>query len=138
MELTEEQLQEIADILEQKLTKEAKTTIKIAFLGSNGAGKSSFVENILGKEKKIFDEENTDKTTETITSNPQNTFLSPELNKVLEKLSQETNQSTEEILRKAIALIRIAIISEKQGATIAVVKNGKIMTEIIGLSTSAE
>ncbi|MDJ0580527.1 hypothetical protein [Crocosphaera sp.] len=35
--------------------------------------------------------------------------LSPKLNQVLEKLSQETNQSTEEILRKAIPLIKIAI-----------------------------
>lgn len=57
---------------------------------------------------------------------------------MLEKLSQDTNQSAEEILRKAIALIKIAIYTEKEGANLAIVKNGKILNKITGFLNSAE
>ncbi|MDJ0730954.1 MAG: hypothetical protein QNJ33_13265 [Crocosphaera sp.] len=64
--------------------------------------------------------------------------LSDQENKLLENLAATTNQTKKEVLRKALALINIAISSEEQGANLAIIKDGKIMTEITGFSTSAE
>ncbi|MDJ0844783.1 hypothetical protein [Crocosphaera sp.] len=64
--------------------------------------------------------------------------LSDQENKLLEDLAATTNQTKKEVLRKALALINIAISSEEQGANLAIIKDGKVMTEITGFSTSAE
>ncbi|MDJ0661802.1 MAG: hypothetical protein QNJ42_20310 [Crocosphaera sp.] len=64
--------------------------------------------------------------------------LSDQENKLLEDLATTTNQTKKEVLRKALALINIAISSEEQGANLAIIKDGKVMTEITGFSTSAE
>ena len=64
--------------------------------------------------------------------------LSDQENKLLEHLAATTNQTKKEVLRKALALINVAISSEEQGANLAIIKDGKIVTEITGFSTSAE
>ncbi len=63
--------------------------------------------------------------------------LSDQENKLLEDLATRTNQTKKEVLRKALALINIAISSEEKGANLAIIKDGKIMTEMTGFSTSA-
>ncbi len=64
--------------------------------------------------------------------------LSAQENKLLENLAATTNQTKKEVLRKALALINIAISSEEQGANLAIIKDGKILNEITGFLNSAE
>ena len=61
--------------------------------------------------------------------------LSDQENKLLEHLAATTNQTKKEVLRKALALINVAISSEEQGANLAIIKDGKIHNLIICISS---
>lgn len=60
--------------------------------------------------------------------------VSPELNKILDEISEKTHTSKSEVLRKSITLMDVAI-REKGGLNhLAVVnKDNKVVKEIIGL-----
>ena len=60
--------------------------------------------------------------------------ISPELNDELEHMSEEAHASKSDILRKAIALMKVALETKKSGKKLAVVnENKELVSEIIGL-----
>jgi len=60
--------------------------------------------------------------------------LSPELNETLENLAAATYCTKSEVMRKAIALIEVAVRARTQGKKLAVVdRDQPVATEIIGL-----
>ncbi len=111
MELTNEQLQEIANIVMNKLAKndlvisQKASEIKISY--PDKALDNSYNQTFSGSGDNVAG----DKTPRNYYGNNETLILSSELNKIIENLSKETNQNPEQILRKAIALIKIAIYS---------------------------
>jgi len=60
--------------------------------------------------------------------------LSPEANTVLDNLASQQSTTKADILRKAIALIDVAITAKQQGQHLAVLDGDKtIVSEIIGV-----
>jgi predicted DNA-binding protein len=60
--------------------------------------------------------------------------LSPETNDTLEQLSEDNHMTKSELLRKALALIEVALKSKEKGNHLVIVdKNDKKISEIIGL-----
>ena len=60
--------------------------------------------------------------------------LSPETNETLEELADQNHITKSELLRKALALIEVALKSKKKGNRLAILdKNDKKISEIIGL-----
>lgn len=60
--------------------------------------------------------------------------LSSEANDLLEKLSEEGHMSKSDVLRKAIALMELALDSKKQGNHLAIINNkNETVKEIVGL-----
>lgn len=60
--------------------------------------------------------------------------LSPETNQVLEQLSEENQMTKSELLRKALALIEVALKNKVQGNHLVIVdKNDNKISEIVGL-----
>jgi predicted transcriptional regulator len=61
--------------------------------------------------------------------------VSPELNDLLDTLAYKTHSSKSDVLRKAIALMEVAVLAKEQGQTIGVAEKGgmTLLKEIIGL-----
>ena len=59
--------------------------------------------------------------------------VTPEVNAKLEELAAKLGGTKAEVLRKAIALIDFAVESRDGGALLASVKNGKVVTQVVGL-----
>lgn len=63
--------------------------------------------------------------------------ISPDLNATLERLAQESHTSKSEVLRKAIALIDVAIDAKEQNQKLGVFENKDaqphLIKEIVGL-----
>lgn len=61
--------------------------------------------------------------------------VSPELNRTLESLADQTGASKSEILRKAIALMEVAVEAKRRGKRLGLADKDEsvITTEIIGL-----
>jgi len=60
--------------------------------------------------------------------------ISPELNEELEQMSEEAHASKSDILRKAIALIKVAMDAKKSGKKLAILnENKELVNEIVGL-----
>lgn len=60
--------------------------------------------------------------------------VSPELNETLESLAEATHGTKSDVLRKAIALMEIAVDAKRDGLKLGVVeKDQRVATEIIGL-----
>lgn len=64
----------------------------------------------------------------------ENPYIPIEEYKALQEIALKTNQPQENILRKAIALIKLAVNAEKSGYKVAITKGEQeIVTEIVGL-----
>ncbi len=60
--------------------------------------------------------------------------ISPELNALLEQLASTTGGTKSDVLRKAIALMEIAVKAKQQGKKFGIAeKDQQLATEIIGL-----
>ncbi len=60
--------------------------------------------------------------------------LSPETNDTLEQLSEDNHMTKSELLRKALALIEVALKNKEKGNHLIIVdKNDKKVSEILGL-----
>jgi hypothetical protein len=61
--------------------------------------------------------------------------VSTELNDLLEELAYKTHSSKSDVLRKAIALMELAVIAKEQGRTIGVAEKGgsHLIKEVVGL-----
>lgn len=60
--------------------------------------------------------------------------LSPEANDLLESMSEETHSSKSDILRKSIALMKVAIETKREGKKLSIVDSkNHIEKEIIGI-----
>ncbi len=60
--------------------------------------------------------------------------ISPELNEELENMSEQAHASKSDILRKAIALMKVALETKKSGKRLAVLNERReLVNEIIGL-----
>jgi predicted transcriptional regulator len=60
--------------------------------------------------------------------------VSAELNKTLEELADKTMGSKSDVLRKAIALMEVAVEAKEKGENVGVVnKKGELVTRIVGL-----
>lgn len=60
--------------------------------------------------------------------------VSPELNDTLERLAEATHGSKSEVLRKAIALMEVAVETRRAGKKLGIVEKGQpVATEIIGI-----
>ncbi len=60
--------------------------------------------------------------------------LSPELNTMLEGLADKSGASKAEVLRRAIALMEVAVDAKKQGRKFGIAeKSEDLITEIIGI-----
>ena len=60
--------------------------------------------------------------------------ISPELNALLEQLAASTGSTKSEVLRKAIALMEVAVDAKRQGKKLGIAERDQpLATEIIGL-----
>ena len=60
--------------------------------------------------------------------------VTDELNERLNRLAEEAGGSKSELLRKAIALVEVAVNAKRSGRQVAVVdKNERVVTTIVGL-----
>ncbi|MBD2184148.1 ribbon-helix-helix domain-containing protein [Planktothrix sp. FACHB-1355] len=60
--------------------------------------------------------------------------VSPEFYTTLQNLSSETHVSESDVLRKALALLKIAVEAEKRGQKIGIVeKDQPVISKIVGL-----
>ena len=60
--------------------------------------------------------------------------VSSELNKKLEELANETGATKSELLRKAIALMEVAVEAKRRGKKFGIAESGEqLTTEIVGL-----
>ncbi len=60
--------------------------------------------------------------------------ISPELNALLEQLAALTGSTKSEVLRKAIALMEVAVEAKRQGKKLGIAeRDQQLTTEIIGL-----
>lgn len=59
--------------------------------------------------------------------------VSPELNNILDEMAEKTCSSKSDILRKSIALMEVAVQEKEKGNHIGIVKDQKVIKEIIGL-----
>lgn len=60
--------------------------------------------------------------------------ISPELNSLLEQLAADIGGTKSEVLRKAIALMQVAVEAKKQGKKFGIAeKDQPLATEIIGI-----
>ena len=59
--------------------------------------------------------------------------VTPEVDSALEEMSESAHSSKSDILRKAIALMKVAIQEEKRGNHIGIISHGKIINQIIGI-----
>lgn len=60
--------------------------------------------------------------------------LSPELNRTLDDLAQESHTTKAEILRRAIALMEVAREARQQGQRLGILdKDKRLVSEIVGL-----
>jgi predicted transcriptional regulator len=60
--------------------------------------------------------------------------LSPQANETLEELSEKIHGSKSEVLRKALALMEVAVRAREQGYKLGIAnKDQQLMTEIIGV-----
>jgi predicted transcriptional regulator len=60
--------------------------------------------------------------------------VSTELNKTLEELAEKTSGSKSDVLRKAIALMEVAVEAKEHGQNVGVVdKKGALVTKIVGV-----
>lgn len=60
--------------------------------------------------------------------------ISPELNTLLEQLAASTGSTKSEVLRKAIALMEVAVEAKRQGKKLGIAeRDQQLTTEIIGL-----
>lgn len=60
--------------------------------------------------------------------------VSPELNEVLERLADATHGSKSDVLRKAIALMEVAVDAKENGKKLGIVERGQtVSTEIVGI-----
>ncbi len=60
--------------------------------------------------------------------------ISSELNDELEKMSEEAHASKSDILRKSIALMKVALDNKKAGRKLGVLnENRELVNEIVGL-----
>lgn len=60
--------------------------------------------------------------------------ISPELNETLEQLAKNANLTKSEILRRAIALMKVAAQAKEKGQKLALIdKNQQVLTEITGI-----
>lgn len=60
--------------------------------------------------------------------------ISPELNELLESLADSIGGTKSEVLRKAIALMEVAVEAKRQGKKFGIAeKNQTLTTEIIGI-----
>jgi regulator of PEP synthase PpsR (kinase-PPPase family) len=61
-------------------------------------------------------------------------LISPQLNEALETMAQESGTTKSDILRKAIALLEVALDARKEGKGIGIVtKDRQVVTEIVGV-----
>lgn len=60
--------------------------------------------------------------------------ISPELNSLLEDLAEQTGGTKSDVLRKAIALMRVAVDAKRQGRKFGVAEQDQpLATEIVGI-----
>jgi predicted transcriptional regulator len=60
--------------------------------------------------------------------------MSPEMNALLERLAAETGSTKSDVLRKAVALMQVAVEGKQRGLKIGLAdKNQTLTTEIVGL-----
>ena len=60
--------------------------------------------------------------------------VSSELNEMLEKLAEQTSATKSEVLRKAIALMDVAVDAKSKGQKIVLADNDdRVVTKIVGL-----
>lgn len=60
--------------------------------------------------------------------------VSPELNELLDYMSEATHSSKSDVLRKSIALMKVAVDSKAQGQSLGIVnKKHELVREIVGL-----
>ena len=60
--------------------------------------------------------------------------VSPEMNDIIEEMSEEMHASKSDVLRKSIALMKVALDNKKKGYNIGVVnKDKQLINEIVGL-----
>lgn len=60
--------------------------------------------------------------------------LSAKFNEKLEQLARDTDSTKTEVIRKALALMEVAIDSQKNGASLSITsKDGQLVTKIVGL-----
>ncbi len=144
MQLTDEQLQKIADIVVKKmedkglvvshLTSLFPTTYRDELHGNEGndslygGGGDDQLYGGFGNDSLSSEVDKTELLANILSNEDQ----------ILRTLAQETQQNAKEVLRKAIALIKIAIYAEKEGANLAIIKDGKILNKMTGFSTSAK
>ncbi len=58
--------------------------------------------------------------------------VSDELASVLDRIATESETTKSEILRKALTLYEVARAGSKEGKTVGLVKNGAVVTEVVG------
>ncbi|MDJ0602077.1 MAG: hypothetical protein QNJ37_24955 [Crocosphaera sp.] len=153
MQLTDEQLQKIADIVVKKmedkglvvshLTSLFPTTYRDELHGNEGNDiiygneGNDYLDGGGGDDQLYGGFGNDSLSSEVDKTELLANILSNE-DQILRTLAQETQQNAKEVLRKAIALIKIAIYAEKEGANLAIIKDGKILNKMTGFSTSAK
>ena len=60
--------------------------------------------------------------------------LSPEANALLEQLAEDIHGSKSEVLRRALALMEVAVRARKEGHPFGIANKGqKLATEVIGI-----
>ena len=60
--------------------------------------------------------------------------LSPELNSTLEELAEQTHGTKSDVLRKAIALMEIAVRAKSEGRRFGIAKpEQELATEVVGI-----
>jgi predicted transcriptional regulator len=60
--------------------------------------------------------------------------ISPELNSLLEQLAEKTGGTKSDVLRKAIALMEVAVEAKRQGRKFGIAERDQpLATEIVGL-----
>jgi predicted transcriptional regulator len=60
--------------------------------------------------------------------------ISPELNSLLEDLAEQTGGTKSDVLRKAIALMRVAVDAKRQGRKFGIAEQDQpLATEIVGI-----
>lgn len=59
--------------------------------------------------------------------------VSEELNSVLDDMAEKTHSSKSEVLRKSIALMKVAVDETEKGNHVGIIKNQQVIKEIVNL-----